>query len=114
MANKKKGLVIVESPAKAKKINSFLGSDYTVLASMGHVCDLPQGADQIPDDVKKAQPWTKLGVNVDNDFEPYYVVPKEKEKTVRELVFITPPKSGWLPNGVSDPIISQVINKFWT
>ena len=85
MANKKKGLVIVESPAKAKKINSFLGSDYTVLASMGHVCDLPQGADQIPDDVKKAQPWTKLGVNVDNDFEPYYVVPKEKEKTVREL-----------------------------
>ncbi len=86
MANKKvKGLVIVESPAKAKKINSYLGSDYIVLASMGHVCDLPQGADQIPDDVKKAQPWTKLGVNVANDFEPYYVVPKEKEKTVREL-----------------------------
>ncbi len=86
MANKKvKGLVIVESPAKAKKINSYLGSDYTVLASMGHVCDLPQGADQIPDDVKKAQPWTKLGVNPDNDFEPYYVIPKEKEKTVREL-----------------------------
>lgn len=86
MANKKvKGLVIVESPAKAKKINSYLGSDYTVLASMGHVCDLPQGADQIPDEVKKAQPWTKLGVNIEHDFEPYYVVPKEKEKTVREL-----------------------------
>jgi DNA topoisomerase-1 len=86
VANKKvKGLVIVESPAKAKKINSYLGDDYIVLASVGHVCDLPQGADQIPDDVKKAQPWTKLGVNVDNDFEPYYVVPKDKEKTVREL-----------------------------
>src|SRR4051812_7550608 len=86
VANKKvKGLVIVESPAKAKKINSYLGSDYTVLASMGHVCDLPQSAEQIPDDVKKAQPWTKLGVNPDNDFEPYYVIPKEKEKTVREL-----------------------------
>jgi DNA topoisomerase-1 len=86
VANKKvKGLVIVESPAKAKKINSYLGDDYIVLASVGHVCDLPQGADQIPEDVKKAQPWTKLGVNVDNDFEPYYVVPKDKEKTVREL-----------------------------
>lgn len=86
MANKKvKGLVIVESPAKAKKINSYLGSDYTVLASVGHVRDLPQGADQIPDDVKKAQPWTKLGVNVDKDFEPYYVIPKDKEKTIREL-----------------------------
>lgn len=86
MANKKvKGLVIVESPAKAKKINSYLGDDYVVLASVGHVCDLPQGADQIPEEVKKAQPWTKLGVNVDNDFEPYYVVPKDKEKVVREL-----------------------------
>lgn len=83
--NTLKGLVIVESPAKAKKINSYLGSDYKVLASMGHVCDLPQTAEQIPDDVKKEQPWTKLGVNVEHDFEPYYIVPKEKEKTVREL-----------------------------
>ena len=86
MASKKqKGLVIVESPAKAKKINSYLGANYTVLASMGHVCDLPQTAEDIPDEVKKEQPWTKLGVNVDADFAPYYLVPKEKEKVVREL-----------------------------
>jgi len=82
---KQKGLVIVESPAKAKKINSYLGPEYTVLASMGHVCDLPQTAEAIPEDVKKEQPWTKLGVNVEADFEPYYIIPKEKEKVVREL-----------------------------
>lgn len=86
MATKKqKGLVIVESPAKAKKINSFLGSDYTVLASMGHVCDLPQTASAIPAEIKKEQPWTKLGVNVEQDFEPFYLIPKDKEKVVKQL-----------------------------
>lgn len=82
---RQKGLVIVESPAKAKKINTYLGSDYTVLASMGHVCDLPQTASAIPAEIKKERPWTKLGVNVESDFEPFYLVPKEKEKVVKEL-----------------------------
>ena len=77
--------MIVESPAKAKKINSYLGSQYQVLASMGHIRDLPQTAEEIPAEVKKQSPWTKLGVNVEQDFEPYYLVPKDKEKIVREL-----------------------------
>ncbi|MCA9095924.1 MAG: DNA topoisomerase I, partial [Planctomycetaceae bacterium] len=86
MASKRqKGLVIVESPAKAKKINSYLGTDYTVLASMGHVCDLPQTASAIPTEIKKERPWTKLGVNVESDFEPFYLIPKDKEKVVKEL-----------------------------
>ncbi|MFO1019215.1 MAG: type I DNA topoisomerase [Planctomycetales bacterium] len=80
-----KGLVIVESPAKAKKINSYLGSDYNVLASMGHICDLPQTAEAIPAEIKKEQPWTKLGVNVEADFEPFYLIPKDKEKVVKQL-----------------------------
>ena len=66
---KKKTLVIVESPAKAKKIGSFLGSDYVVEASLGHIRDLPQRAADIPADVKKEK-WAKEGVNVDKDFEP--------------------------------------------
>lgn len=86
LATKKyKGLVVVESPAKAKKINSFLGSSYQVLASMGHVCDLPQTAEAIPAEIKKEQPWTKLGVNVEQNFEPFYLVPKEKAKILKEL-----------------------------
>ncbi len=85
MAKKKvKGLVIVESPAKARKISGYLGSDYTVLASMGHVRDLPSGAAEIPAAVKK-EPWSTLGVNVDSEFEPLYIVPKEKKKVVKEL-----------------------------
>ncbi len=82
--NKLKGLVIVESPAKAKKINSFLGSSYKVLASMGHVRDLPARAADIPLEVKK-EPWATLGVNVAADFEPLYVIPKEKKKVISEL-----------------------------
>jgi DNA topoisomerase-1 len=79
-----KGLVIVESPAKAKKIGGFLGSDYKVMASFGHVRDLPASAAEIPSEVKKL-PWSRLGVNVDSSFEPVYVVPKEKKKVVTEL-----------------------------
>ena len=63
---KKKTLVIVESPAKAKKIGSFLGSDYVVEASLGHIRDLPQRAADIPADVKKEK-WAKEGVNVEKD-----------------------------------------------
>ena len=81
---KKKGLVIVESPAKAKKIAGFLGNDYLVKASMGHVRDLPARAAEIPAAVKK-ESWSTLGVNVDAEFEPLYIVPTEKKKVVREL-----------------------------
>ncbi len=83
-SKKKRGLVIVESPAKAKKIAGYLGSDYEVRASMGHVRDLPEKAADIPEALK-AEAWTRLGVNVDNGFEPLYVVSPEKKKTVKEL-----------------------------
>ena len=59
-----KGLVIVESPAKAKKISGFLGPSYKVLASMGHVRDLPNGAKEIAAALKK-EPWASFGVNFD-------------------------------------------------
>ncbi|MCB1057464.1 MAG: DNA topoisomerase I, partial [Acidobacteria bacterium] len=77
-------LVIVESPAKAKTISRILGKDYTVEASYGHVRDLPEKADQIPEQVKK-ESWARLGVNVDQDFEPLYVVPQDKKKYIQRL-----------------------------
>lgn len=83
-SKKKKGLVIVESPAKARKIAGFLGSDYDVRASMGHVRDLPEKAADIPAAMKK-EAWTRLGVNVDDDFAPLYVVSPAKKKVVKEL-----------------------------
>jgi len=79
-----KPLVIVESPAKAKTIRGFLGGDYHVEASVGHIRDLPHGADEIPKELKKEK-WSKIGVNVDNDFEPLYVVSPEKKKQVAKL-----------------------------
>ncbi|WP_437205640.1 type I DNA topoisomerase [Planctomicrobium sp. SH664] len=81
---KKKGLVIVESPFKARKIAGFLGGDYEVLASMGHVRDLPEKAADIPQELK-AESWTRLGVNVGKAFEPLYIISPEKKKTVKEL-----------------------------
>ena len=84
MAVRKKALVIVESPVKAKKIAGFLGNDYIVRASMGHVRDLPANAAEIPAAVKK-ESWSTLGVNVENDFDPLYVVPADKKKLVSEL-----------------------------
>lgn len=77
-------LVIVESPTKARTIRNYLPKDYRVEASMGHVRDLPQSATEIPAAVK-AQPWAQLGVNVEADFEPVYVVPKDKKKVVTQL-----------------------------
>ena len=77
-------LVIVESPTKAKTIKSFLPRGYKVTASMGHVRDLPRSASEIPAKVKK-EPWAQLGVNVEADFDPLYVVPKDKKKVVKEL-----------------------------
>lgn len=77
-------LVIVESPAKAKTISRILGKDYTVEASYGHVRDLPEKADQIPEKVKK-EAWARLGVNVEHDFEPLYVIPQDKKKYIQRL-----------------------------
>ena len=77
-------LVIVESPTKARTIRNYLPSGYRVEASMGHVRDLPQSASEIPAAVK-GESWAQLGVNVDADFEPVYVVPKDKKKIVTQL-----------------------------
>ena len=77
-------LVIVESPTKARTIRGFLPKDYRVEASMGHVRDLPNNASEIPA-AYKGEKWANLGVNTTNDFEPLYVVPKDKKKIVKEL-----------------------------
>src|SRR5215510_4264084 len=77
-------LVIVESPAKAKTISKYLGRGFTVEASIGHVRDLPQGAAQIPAQYK-GEPWSNLGVNVDSEFEPIYIVPPGKSKQIKLL-----------------------------
>ena len=79
-----KKLVIVESPAKARTIARFLGKDYLVDSSVGHIRDLPQSAAEIPAKIKK-EAWSRLGVNVENDFEPLYIVPSDKKKKVSEL-----------------------------
>ncbi|MDQ6617388.1 MAG: type I DNA topoisomerase, partial [Actinomycetota bacterium] len=79
-----KPLVIVESPAKAKTIAGFLGRDYLVEASIGHIRDLPNGSAEIPA-AYKAEKWARLGVDVDNDFKPLYVVPSKKKDQVRKL-----------------------------
>lgn len=76
-------LVIVESPAKAHTIEGYLGSDYQVMASVGHIRDLPQPKD-LPADMKKG-PFGKFAVNVEDGFAPYYVVNPDKKKTVTEL-----------------------------
>lgn len=75
-------LVIVESPTKARKIGGYLGSGYTVMASVGHIRDLAQPS-QVPA-AKKAD-FGKFGVDVNNGFEPYYVVGADKKKTVSDL-----------------------------
>ncbi|GAA4259800.1 type I DNA topoisomerase [Dietzia aurantiaca] len=80
----KRSLVIVESATKARKIQPYLGSDYVVEASVGHIRDLPKGAADIPAKYKK-EPWARLGVNPDHDFEPIYVVSTDKKKKVAEL-----------------------------
>jgi DNA topoisomerase-1 len=76
-------LVIVESPAKAKTIGGYLGSDYDVEASVGHIRDIPTPS-EMPAEIKKG-PFGRFGVDVDNDFEAYYVVDSDKKKKVSEL-----------------------------
>jgi DNA topoisomerase-1 len=79
-----KKLVIVESPTKARTIERFLPKGYQVEASMGHIRDLPASASEIPAKVKSEE-WSRLGVNIEADFQPLYVIPKDKKKVVKEL-----------------------------
>jgi DNA topoisomerase-1 len=81
---KSRRLVIVESPAKAKTISGYLGAGYVVEASLGHVRDLPAGAKQLPERYKK-EPWAYLGVDVDHDFTPVYIVNPDRSRHVTKL-----------------------------
>ena len=77
-------LVIVESPTKARKIAGYLGSNYIVESSRGHIRDLPRNAADVPAKYK-SEPWARLGVNVEQNFEPLYIISPEKKSTVSEL-----------------------------
>jgi len=77
-------LVIVESPAKARTIAGYLGPDFVVESSIGHIRDLPSNSAEIPAE-KKKEPWARLGVDVDNGFEPLYVVNPDKKQQVAKL-----------------------------
>src|SRR5580658_8118959 len=77
-------LVIVESPAKARTIAGYLGKDYVVESSIGHIRDMPDKAAEIPAKYR-GEPWARLGVNVDADFEPLYVVNADKRQQVSKL-----------------------------
>ncbi|MBA2461100.1 MAG: type I DNA topoisomerase [Actinobacteria bacterium] len=84
VSERTKRLVIVESPAKAKTIAGYLGAGYVVESSIGHIRDLPNRASEIPEKLKK-EPWARLGVDVDHDFEPLYVVDADKKQRVNDL-----------------------------
>ena len=77
-------LVIVESPNKVRSIAGYLGEGYVVDSSIGHIRDLPKGADQVPAEYK-GMPWARLGVNTENNFEPIYVVSSEKKAQIAKL-----------------------------
>jgi DNA topoisomerase-1 len=79
-----KRLVIVESPAKARTIAGYLGPDFIVESSVGHIRDLPDSAAEIPEQYK-GESWARLGVDVEHEFEPLYVVDPDKKKTVAQL-----------------------------
>lgn len=79
-----KSLVIVESPTKARTIARFLGSDCVVESSIGHIRDLPDSAKDIPAKFKK-EPWARLGIELENDFKPLYIIPPDKKKQVDKL-----------------------------
>jgi DNA topoisomerase I len=83
-ANGANRLVIVESPAKARTIAGYLGKGYVVESSIGHIRDMPGSAAEIPDRLRK-EPWARLGVNIDADFEPFYVVNPDKRQQVSKL-----------------------------
>ncbi|QZT62427.1 type I DNA topoisomerase [Mycolicibacterium austroafricanum] len=77
-------LVIVESPTKARKIAGYLGSNYIVESSRGHIRDLPRNAADVPAKYK-SEPWARLGVNVEHNFEPLYIISPDKKSTVADL-----------------------------
>ncbi|MFT4262632.1 MAG: type I DNA topoisomerase [Nocardioides sp.] len=77
-------LVIVESPAKARTIGGYLGDGFVVESSIGHIRDLPQSAADTPAKIKD-KPWGRLGVDTDNGFQPYYVVPRDKKSHITKL-----------------------------
>lgn len=77
-------LVIVESPAKARTIGGYLGDGYVVESSIGHIRDLPNNAADTPAKIKD-KPWGRLAIDVDNGFEPYYVVPRDKKSHISKL-----------------------------
>jgi len=77
-------VVIVESPAKARTISKFLGRNYRIEASIGHIRDLPNDASEVPEKLKKEK-WSKLGIDVENDFKTLYVVPSKKKEHLRKL-----------------------------
>ena len=77
-------LVIVESPAKAKTIAGYLGTGYVVESSIGHIRDLPSSANEVPA-AYRDEAWSRLGIDVDNDFKPLYVVPADKRAQIRKL-----------------------------
>ena len=79
-----KRLVIVESPTKARTLQRFLGDEFIIESSVGHVRDLPASAAEIPEEYKK-ESWSRLGIDIENGFEPLYVVSPEKKKLIREL-----------------------------
>ena len=79
-----KALVIVESPAKARTMGGMLGPDFIVESSVGHIRDLPRGADEVPA-AFKGESWARLGVDVDNGFKPLYVVSSPKKSVVANL-----------------------------
>src|SRR5438046_4764004 len=79
-----KPLVIVESPAKARTISRFLGGDFVVESSIGHVRDLPRNAAEVPAS-HKGEAWARLGVDIEHDFKPLYVVNSEKRQQVAKL-----------------------------
>ena len=79
-----RALVIVESVAKANRIQGMLGPDYIVKPSVGHIRDLPQSAAEIPASVK-GEKWARLGINVNDHFKPVYVVSSDRKKIVAEL-----------------------------
>ena len=79
-----KALVIVESPAKARTIGGMLGPDFIVESSVGHIRDLPRGADEVPAALK-GESWARLGVDVDNGFKPLYVISSPKKSVVANL-----------------------------
>ncbi|MGK0220556.1 MAG: DNA topoisomerase-1, partial [Planctomycetota bacterium] len=79
-----KALVIVESPTKAKTLRKYLGTDYIVESSVGHIRDLPANAAEVPAKYK-GEKWSRLGVNVEDNFDPLYIVRPEKKKKIAEL-----------------------------